>query len=101
MYDKLISLFASIRGDSCKSFHSKDELPQNIQKIPSSNPFREVDSSHVETMIPSLKNKACHLFSYQAEALQCMRHIISPIFSLLVNSSLNLVYFQTPSKLKD
>ena len=43
-------------------------------------------------------NKACHISSYPAEALKCLRQIISSILSHLVNKSQNFSVF--PNSLK-
>ena len=96
--DKLNNFFASIGRDISDSFQSTDELPQDFQSISNSIIFREVTPSHIESIISNLKNKACHISSYPARALKCIRHIISPILSQFVNKSMNFGIF--PNSLK-
>ena len=93
-----INYFATTGRDIFNFFHSTEELPQDMQSIAYSILFGKVSPIHIESVISSWKNKACHISSYPAKTLKCVRHIVSPILSRLVNKSLNLGVF--PNSLK-
>ena len=96
--NKLNQLFVRIGRDISNSIHSTDEMPRNIQSILNSTLFRRVSPKHIESIISKLNDKSCHISSYPTKAFKCVRHIISPVLSRLVNKSLKLGSF--PNSLK-